>query len=324
MTALRTLPRALVVGAVVLLLAACAAGGPPSPSGSAPSNASPAASKSASAATSAPGGRLTQAQLKVRLIDRFGDLWFCDPDFYPVARDDEGALAIRNWVQVTADADGLAAVAARLGIATATPTEPQKLAIYHEWKMLRAIALDPAGTDAWRFDYQAAPPPPSSANGTRTTGTIDARGTITVTKAEPGLPPNCPICLARGSLVETPLGAVAVEALRIGDPAWSRDGAGNRVAAMVIALGSVAAPAGHRVVRLTLADGRTLAASPGHPLPDGRRLGEVRVGDTVQGSVVVAADLVPYQGGETFDLLPSGLTGQYAVDGIWLGSTLRR
>ena len=53
------------------------------------------------------------------------------------------------------------------------------------------------------------------------------------------------------------------------------------------------------------------------------KLGEVGEGDTVQGAVVIAAELVPYVGGETFDLLPSGPTGRYAIDGIWLGSTLR-
>src|ERR1700716_1229326 len=36
----------------------------------------------------APGG-LTQAKLKYRIVDRFGPLAFCDPDYYPVARADE-------------------------------------------------------------------------------------------------------------------------------------------------------------------------------------------------------------------------------------------
>src|SRR2546425_10876051 len=40
----------------------------------------------------APGG-LTQAQLKYRLIDTFGRLLFCDPDYYPVARGDDEPLA---------------------------------------------------------------------------------------------------------------------------------------------------------------------------------------------------------------------------------------
>src|SRR6266542_2493861 len=34
----------------------------------------------------APPSALTLAQLKYRVIDRFGRLWYCDPDFFPVAR----------------------------------------------------------------------------------------------------------------------------------------------------------------------------------------------------------------------------------------------
>src|SRR5437762_12905973 len=40
----------------------------------------------------APGG-LTPAQLKYRLVDQLGRLFFCDPHYYPLARSDEGALA---------------------------------------------------------------------------------------------------------------------------------------------------------------------------------------------------------------------------------------
>ena len=122
----------------------------------------------------------------------------------------------------------------------------------------------------------------------------------------------------------TPLGNVRVEDLRIGDPGWTLDPAGRRVAGTVISLGSVPAPVGHRMVRLVLADGRTVMASAGHPLADGRRLGDLRAGDGLDGTKVAAADLVPYEGERTFDLLPSGPTGAYAVGGIWLGSTLRR
>jgi hypothetical protein len=72
-----------------------------------------------------------------------------------------------------------------------------------------------------------------------------------------------------------------------------------------------------------LDDGRTVSASPGHPLADGRLLGDLRVGDMVDGSRVIAADLVPYMGGETFDIVASGPTGIYLADGIAMGSTLR-
>lgn len=61
--------------------------------------------------------------------------------------------------------------------------------------------------------------------------------------------------------------------------------------------------------------------SPGHPLPDGRPVATLRVGDPYDGSVVASADRIPYDGGRTFDLLPSGGTGVYWANGIELEST---
>ena len=318
---------------VHLLLTACAStgspgtSGPPSASGTSPTavgtpGAAPSGTPRASTAP-APSGPLTQAQLKILLIDRFGPLWYCDPDAYPLARADEQALALEAWPQVLSDAESLAAIRAHGGITASDPAATDKLAIYHEWKMLRAIALDPLGAGQWRFDYLPQPVTPSSPV-TRTIGRLDERGVLVVERTEPGRAPSCPICLARGQLVETPAGSVPVEALRLGDPVWSLDANRSRVAATVIAVGSAPVPAGHDVIRLRLADGRVVVASPGHPLLDGRRLAELSAGDLVDASRVVRADRLQYGDSRTFDLLPSGPTGAYAAGGIWLGSTLHR
>jgi hypothetical protein len=308
--------RAPLIASLILAagaLAGCSllgSGGSPAPSGS------PGPSPS-------PGQAQSLPELKLAIIDRFGPLWYCDPDFYPIPRGEEIDSARSRWPEVIADAEAFKAITAKLGIdPNGSFTDAQKLSVYQAWKIINAIALDPIGNDTYRFDYLAQPKG-GAAEGTRSGGTITAAGLITIEQQANAGEPNCPICLARGTLIETPSGGVAVERLRIGDAVWTVDAHGARVAGMVIALGSTVAPRDHHVVRLVLADGRTVTASPGHPLADGRSLGALRAGDQLDGSVVVSADLVAYTGGRTFDIVVSGPTGIYLVDGIALGTTLR-
>ncbi|HET9436148.1 MAG TPA: Hint domain-containing protein, partial [Candidatus Limnocylindrales bacterium] len=227
-----------------------------------------------------------------------------------------------RWPEVVADAEAFAALTAVFDLDPAAITDAQQLDVYRAWKVLNAIALDPIGNDTYRFDYLAQPPA-GGQSGTRSAGTIDAAGTVAIEQQAEAGEPMCPICLALGTGIDTPAGRVAVERLRIGDTVWTLDANRNRVLGAVIATGSTAAPAGHRVVRLVLADGRTVTASPGHPLGDGRALGDLRVGDPVDGSVVVSAHLEAYAASRTFDIVVSGATGTYLVDGIPLASTLR-
>jgi Hint domain len=266
-------------------------------------------------------GALTLAELKYRLIDRFGRLWYCDPDFYPVARADQDSLAESRFPEIQNDTATFNAILAHLGYAPSNAyTHAQKLAVYTDWKMLGALRLDPAGT-AYHFTARFTP---DQKTGSLVDGTIDPRGQIAVASQTPTGPPPCPICLARGTQIATPSGPIAVEDLREGMPVWSIDASGDRIAAVVTVVGGMTAPADHTVVHLVLADGRELYASPGHPLADGRLLGSVAAGDTVDGAVVLGTERVPYGSGTTFDLLPSGPTGEYWADGIPLASTLGR
>jgi hypothetical protein len=268
------------------------------------------------------GVTLSAGQLRLLLIDALGPRWYCDPDEFPIAHGTEQERALARFAEMQAEGDIFKAIAAKLGIdVSAALTDAQKTAIYHLWKVALSIPLDPIGNGAYRFDYLAQPPD-GAAEGTRTGGIIDSTGKITIEQRAAAGQPNCPICLARGTLIDTPTGPIAVEALRLGDPIWTLDASGRRVAGTVIALGSTTAPADHHVIRLTLADGRSVTASPGHPLADGRTLGELAIGDEVDGSPVVELTLLPYSGGETFDLVASGATGIYLSDGIPLGSTL--
>lgn len=123
-------------------------------------------------------------------------------------------------------------------------------------------------------------------------------------------------------MIATPDGEVAIEDVRVGVRVWSIDEGGRRIVANVVRIAQTLVPATHQVVRLVLDDDRTLRASPGHPLADGRLLANVGVGDRVDGAFVVSATLEPYGGGSTFDLLPDSATGAYVADGVPLGSTL--
>jgi len=266
----------------------------------------------------APGG-LTQAQLKYRLVDQFGRLLFCDPDYYPVARADEGALAHERLPEIQKDAPTFSAILMHLGIAAASSnTSDQELAIYRDWKMLNAIRLEQVSGG---FQFLAIFGTPQQAS--RVDGTIDQRGNVTVASRTPSGQPPCPICLARGTRIATPAGDIAVEDLKIGDVVWTQDAAGARVALPLIQIGSTPVPTTHRVVQLRLSDSRAVDVSPGHPTADGRKVGDLTAGDSYDGAVVVSAELTPYAGGATFDVLPAGATGMYWANGVLLGSTIR-
>jgi hypothetical protein len=269
------------------------------------------------------GSPLSQAELRLLVIQQLGPRWYCDPDEYPVAHGSEQDRAIERWPELQAEGELTRAIATRLGInLDQSVTDAEKLAIYRQWKVAQSIPLDPIGNGGYRFDYTAQPAA-GATEGMRTAGTIDDQGTITVEQQATAGEPNCPICLSLGTPIDTPDGPVAVEQLRLGDPVWTLDAAGQRIAGVVIAIGSTPAPVGHHVIHLVLADGRSVTASAGHPLADGRLLADLRPGDPVDGSRVLSAETTSYGAADTYDLVASGPTGRYLAGGIPLGSTLR-
>jgi hypothetical protein len=267
-----------------------------------------------------PSSSLSPTELKYKVLDQFPDFFFCDPDFYPIAHEDELVLAQQRFSELQANQEEFQAILNRNGLSgTTTFTDDQKLLIYREHKKLNAIFFEVSG-DRYQFQIQTGV---EGQQGSFITGTIDANGTIEVQKQESSFP-SCPICLAAGTLIDTPRGPVAVENLQLGDSVWTMNQAGKRVPRMILKIGHVNVPATHQVIHVILSDGRQLYASPGHPTSDRPALGDLRVGDRLDGAIIIQIERLPYDGIATYDLLPSGDTGFYWANGILMGSTLAK
>jgi hypothetical protein len=237
------------------------------------------------AITPAPavGTPLTSSQLKFKVIDSVGKPVFCDRDFYPIAREGgEQANAITQYPLIKADSEAYAALVAHENLPTGDLTDGQKLVLYRAWKLLQALTLNPAGAD-YSFSYRVQP-----ASGTASyqlvAGAIRVDGVVTVSSRTPTGPPNCPICLAAATLISTPTGTVRVTEIKPGMLVWTANAEGARIAEPVLEIGNTQVPSGHLMVHLVLADGRELLASPGHRTADGRQLGSLALGDSLDGS----------------------------------------
>ena len=259
-------------------------------------------------------------ELKYKVLEQYPDLFFCDPDFYPVARYDELSLALDRFPELQANLEEFQAILSHNGLTgLSTFTDGQKLLIYREHKRLAAIHFQLSG-DQYQFQLQIAE---SEGQGFVVTGLIDGSGNITVQERKPGIA-TCPICLAAHTQIDTPQGPVAVEDLQVGEAVWTADAAGRRLAATILKTTRILVPAGHLMVHVVLDDGRELWASPGHPTADGRALADLRVGDILDGGRIIQLERIPYDQPATYDVLPSGGTGWYWANGILMGSTLNR
>jgi hypothetical protein len=263
------------------------------------------------------GSGASPTDLKYRLLEQYPDFFFCDLDFYPVARVDETQQAVQQFIGLQANAEEFQSILAHNGMSGVTSlTDEQKLQIYRDHKKLAAILFEVSG-DKYQFQLRTA----DQQQGLAIKGLIDAAGNITVQEKTPTVA-TCPICLASWTSIDTPRGEVRVTELKVGDLVWTVNAAGERVAAPILLVGSAQVPVTHEMVHLALSDGRELWASAGHPTADDRRLGDVQVGDPLDGGLVTLAERVPYGQPATYDLLPAGATGWYWADGILVGSTL--
>ena len=137
-----------------------------------------------------------------------------------------------------------------------------------------------------------------------------------------GCAPLC-MCNAPDTPIATPNGPIAIADLRVGDLVYSVH-EGAVVAVPIAQVRTADVPADHQVVRLVLDDGTTVEISPTHPLVDGRTIGDLSVGDSIEGVGVADATLVPYGGDRTYDVLPASDTGTYFVGEARIDSTIAR
>ncbi len=273
----------------------------------------------------APSGVLSPIDLKFQLFEVYGkDLRYCDPDYWPIARDENAAADAWLASADKASEEYTAILKYNNIAASAQLTADQKLFVYREHKRLNAVTLEKSG-DSYNFVITTGgdvDKPGEPGPGTRITGIIDAKGVISKA-VQTGINVGCPRCLAGGTVIDTPNGPMKVQDIKQGMAVWTTDKKGTRVAGVVLKTAQIAVPVNHQVVHLVLSDGRELYVSPGHPLVGGRAVGTLGAGQTVDGAKVVSAEWITYNQPYTYDLLPSGDTGTYWANDILIASTLK-
>lgn len=258
------------------------------------------------------------SELKYKLIQQFGDPFFCDKDLWPVARPEQPRAD--EWFAGANYADPeFKVILTHLNLQKPADhlQSDEILAVYREHKKLQAITVEGSGSP-YKFSVRTGK---VGEQGESLSGTISDIGDIKIETRET-LWNTCPKCLAAGTRIDTPLGEVAVQDLRAGMPIWTMDQKGKRRQGVVVSAARVPVPLHHEVVRLQLANGRTLLASPEHPLPDGRVVGDLQAGETLSDIAILNAQQIPYNGDSTYDVLPSGPTGFYWAEGVLLGTTI--
>jgi hypothetical protein len=130
---------------------------------------------------------------------------------------------------------------------------------------------------------------------------------------------NC-VCASPDTLIATPEGNRPIAALRPGDFVYSAEPGG--LVAVPLARVIRRPVSHHSVVHIETRKGAVLDISAPHPTADGRTFGDLRVGDFLDGDLIVTREIVPYAFAYTYDILPASSSGTYLASGLLIGSTL--
>jgi hypothetical protein len=276
------------------------------------------ACNSLSSTSPSPGPALSQYDLEYRLLEKYSDYFWCDPYLWPIAREgQEEQDSLSQFSTISGNKAEFSAILNHLGLpAKSDYSNAEKLAIFREHNKLTGAIQITSEDHSYHYVLRTG-----RGQGFTIGGTIASTGLVQENKKESSIN-TCPICLTKGTLIGTPHGQIPVEQLSPGMPVWTLDEAGRQIRTVITATSSIPIPCVFQVIRIILADGRTVTASPGHPSATGVVLSDYQIGDTLDGSVVAAIHYISYNGGLTFDILPLGVTGLYWANGILLGSTL--
>ena len=257
----------------------------------------------------------SMADLKFSVIDSVGEPLVCTGWGSPNPRSNPYG----DYPRIVSDAPTYAAIIRHERLAPIPLTNDQIVAVYRDWLKLKAVRLSWDGSG---YDFAMFPgPTPSEALRHEIVGKVDALGHVHNVHQSSAMG-ACPICLTAGSVISTPSGPIAVSKIAVGMHVWSADADGRFVDAVVVETTSRLAAPGSELIRVVLADGRQITASAPHEIADGRSLGILSVGDEIDGAAVTRLDRVDGSFGVTYDLLPSGATGEYWADGLLMRSTL--
>jgi hypothetical protein len=258
-------------------------------------------------------------QLEYILFSDFPNIFWCDPDYYPIAREgQEQQNAIAQFSTIQSNQAEFSAILEHINLPNKpTYNDSEKLLIYKEHKKLTyAVQMD-ALDDSYHFNLMVG-----QGQGEHIEGNITTSGLRKQIKREVSVN-TCPICLAKGTLIDTPIGQIPVEQLTRGMSVWTLDDSGNRVVADILETSATPVPSFFHIIRIELSDGRTLIVSPGHPTAGEKIVADYKVDDILDKAQVVYSDYLIYESSMTYDILPAGSTGQYWANGILLGSTLK-
>jgi hypothetical protein len=131
--------------------------------------------------------KLAAPELRYAILARYGHVFFCDPDVYPVAHPDT-SQALQAFPEIQKDIDTFHAITKNYRIEKKTDfSNVEKLTVYREYKKLSAIHLEALG-EKYKFNIRVrndAAGPNVRNNGFAIDGLIDQKRQVTVLKKEP-------------------------------------------------------------------------------------------------------------------------------------------